>query len=166
MVTWTSSAGLSYFVGGNLAQAILKRMGPRGYTSYAMSMGTIAYMFFGPVKTSWSMWIGQLVMALGCCFNAAGGVAVKGLATKHAVKSGMGAGEYAGQFANLRSLVYVIGPLLFTSLFKVFMERNALNPRWPAGLAWFVPGLLGYAMPGLLHLTWTNKDMLLEEEKK
>ena len=32
----------------------------------AMSMGTVAYMFFGPVGTSWSIWVGQLLMALGC----------------------------------------------------------------------------------------------------
>ena len=36
-------------------------------------------------------------------------IPVDRVAAAHAVKAGMGAGEYAGKFANLRSLVYIIG---------------------------------------------------------
>jgi len=66
-------------------------------------------------------------------------------------------GEYAGQFANLRSLVYVVAPLLFTTAFKFVAEKG--RPR----LAYLLPAIFGYIIPGLMHISWSRKEMFPEE---
>ena len=66
----------------------------------------------------------------------------------------MGAGEYAGQYANLRALVYVIGPTLFTRVYATLAGYN-LN----TGLTFGVMAFLGFILPGLMHASWKTKDM-------
>ena len=55
---------------------------------------------------------------------------VKSLATKFALQAGMGAGEYQGQFANMRALMYIIGPLINSQLYL----RLAGNPSFCANM--------------------------------
>merc|ERR1711959_155692 len=89
--------------------------------------------------------------------NGTGSVAIKSLATKHAVKAGMGAGEYAGQYANLRALVYCFGPFYTTWLYQYLAQRGL-----PTYLTYYSLSLLGFVLPGLLHLSWRSEDMFPE----
>merc|ERR550514_118479 len=98
-------------IAGRITNFLLPRFGPRPFTTAAMCSGTIGFVVSG-IGTPRSLIIGFLGYLPAV--NGNGGVVVKSLATKHAVKSGMGVGEYSGQYANLRALVYVFGPMLFT----------------------------------------------------
>lgn len=91
--------------------------------------------------------------------NATGGVAMKSLATKHANAAG-GQGEYAGQFANLRALVYVFGPMFATSLYQQLDARGL-----PTCLSFYVMALLGFVLPELLHWSWRTEDMEPPKDK-
>ena len=86
--------------------------------------------------------------------NGQGAVHVKSIAAKHAIRDGMGAGEFSGQYSNLRALVYVFGPLYMSRIYS-FQAARGGNP----GLAYLVASILGYALPFVLHLTWKARDM-------
>merc|ERR1711959_844160 len=93
--------------------------------------------------------------------NGTGSVAIKSLATKHAVKAGMGAGEYAGQYANLRALVYVFGPLMMTSIYKWLSDR-----KMKTGYGYGFALTFGFLIPWLMHLTWKDADIFPEKEEQ
>lgn len=86
--------------------------------------------------------------------NATGGVAIKSAATKHATAAGLVQGEYAGQFANLRALLYVFGPMFATSLYQQ-LDAHSL----PTCLAFYTMAFLGFVCPALLHASWTSQQM-------
>ena len=70
--------------------------------------------------------------------NATGGVATRGIATAHARRAGMGAGEYAATFGNLRALVHALGPLFYTRLYAYQLERKGNT-----GASFIAAGLVG-----------------------
>ena len=140
----------------NGAKWALGTLGPRACTTYSMIMGTIAYAFLGSGRQGLSgpFRAGIVIHAVGLSFNGTEGVAVKGLATKHAIAAGRGAGEYQGQFANFRELIYVFGPTLLTRVYAA-AKRAGQN----LALAYAFAILFGYVIFGVLHLTWKKEEM-------
>ena len=86
--------------------------------------------------------------------RAEGCAAVRSLATKHAVRSGMGAGDFAAQNANLRAMFYIFGPLLLTRTYSFAMATNRST-----SLSFMVMIVLGVIVPELMHCSWKNADL-------
>ena len=85
-----------YFFTGFTANKLRFLCGPRGFTNLGMLLGTVANFFQGglgvatgppplPAAWTWSMPIGRVIMTP--VNNGTGGVEIKSLATKHAVKA-------------------------------------------------------------------------------
>ena len=69
--------------------------------------------------------LGHLIMTPA--FNSNHANAIKAYATDHAVANGMGRGEYAAAFANLRGLSVVIVPQLYARLFAGATVRRSVE---------------------------------------
>merc|ERR1719217_555295 len=85
---WTSVAGSFYFLCAPITQVVMKRLGPRGFTHFAMTVGTIAYSLMGAssVLGGKAYWAG--LFSYLPAVNGNSGVVVKSLATKHAILAG------------------------------------------------------------------------------
>ena len=123
-------------------------------------------------------------------FNSNHANAIKAYATDHAVANGMGRGEYAAAFANLRGLSVVIVPQLYARLFAGATVRRSVEhshhhfrncmlglcsaPSAFCGLiwrlqdrgqaptkVWLAVALLGGVLPELLHQSLSDKDLAL-----
>lgn len=150
--TFTVGAGATYLTCGNIVNYLVPRLGPRGFTSFAKVGGALSYLLTGGIRRGWASYLGLLLRLPAV--NGAGGVVIKSLATKHAINAGMGAGEYAGKFANLRALVYVVGPPFLTRIYA-YMAQGGGNTGW----SFAAITLLGCIIPGLMHQTWKTEDM-------
>merc|ERR1712196_640772 len=132
--------GLIPSVSGFLTNSyLIPKLGPRGFTNFALVTGALTWIVLGAWKTGVGFYTGYTLTIFGL-YTAASHV--KSVAAKHAVASGLGVGEYNGQFANLRSLVYVIAPFINSSLFDFSLSRK-LHPAFSfssiVGLGFLVP---------------------------
>ena len=86
--------------------------------------------------------------------NGAAGAYIKSIWAGHAKATGMGMGEIAAANANLRSLLYIIGPVFYTRVYAHFTAR-----KQNAGAAYYMAALFGCVGPLLMQLGFTKKDM-------
>lgn len=149
--TWTMSSGLLGMIAGAFfAKPMLKHLGPRGATSVAALFGILSFCLKGASADGASYWAGS-VAALP--FMGGGG-SMKSAATKHAIAAGMGAGQYSGMYANLRALIYVVGPLLYTRLYAYQVARGR-NP----GMAYLAGAVISCLIPELMHRMWSDREL-------
>jgi len=150
---WTVAYGAAMFVGGMLTKNVLMpRLGGQGYTRLAYSLSAAGFGTFGTYHTKAAYWLGLLMLMPG--INGAAGAYVKSIWTGHAKATGMGMGEIAAANANLRSLLYVIGPVLYTRVYAHFTAR-----KQNAGAAYYMAAVIGCLGPLLMQLGFTKKDM-------
>lgn len=152
MTAWTTTAGLGFFATGFLAQTFTPIMGPFAYCNMSLVSGTISRLIMGFFRTEWAMYVG--LWSGAPAINATGTASVKSLATKHAMRVGMGAGEYSGQFSNVRALTYIFGPLIY-SRFYAYLKQQGYNTSF----AVYLISLVGYFIPLMMHLSWSRDEM-------
>lgn len=158
VANWTVLLGLVSYLNIFLSRFLFASLGQRGFTHFAAAIGTLAMCLCGVMPTGWGFILHTLLWTPA--INGAGGAMVKSLATAHAVRAGMGAGEYAGKFANLRSLTYVFAPIFYSRIYAAQAAKGRNG-----GVAYFAAALLGCAVPGLMHLSWRSSDMFLPPEE-
>jgi hypothetical protein len=150
---WTVGYGTAMFCSGQfVAKRLLPLLGARGFTSLGAACGFVAMLINGAVQRGWAFWAALLVNTP--TINGIGAAAVKSAATKHAMNAGLGPGEYAGAFANLRALVYIVGPLFYSRLYALCLTRGH-----PPGAPYFVCAVVAFALPELMHRSWSDEDM-------
>ena len=155
---WTIGFGVAMFVGGNLAKTLfLPRLGGRGFTTFTNTTNLLAYLSMGSFKSNLMYWLSLLLLMPG--INGVAGSAMKSLATQKAKQLGFGGGEYSGLYSNLRSLLYVIGPLVYTR----FYAYNVQSKLW-SGRAYYAVATLGALIPLVIHSLMTNKELYGSDE--
>ena len=152
---WTVAYGASMFAGGMLTKNyLMPRLGGMGYTRFAFGLSGAGFGTFGTFHSRLAYWLGLLMLLPG--INGAAGSYCKGaLWTGHAKAAGLGLGEMAAANANLRSLLYIVGPVLYTRVYAHFTARKGGN----AGAAYYVAALVGCAAPLLLQAGFTHEDL-------
>ena len=92
--------------------------------------------------------------------NATSSSALKGWATSHAAAAGLGAGEYAGYFSNLRAVTTTLAPLLYGNLYARLAAARAAGKRVPSpAICWFLAAVLGCALPELIWRSVPDEDI-------
>jgi len=154
---WTVSYGIMMVLGGILSKALIPKVGPRTWVSSSSFCGMIAMLMYGSIRKGWAYNLGLLINCPSV--NAMGAAPIKGAGTKHAALAGMGMGEYSAAFANLRALVYVTLPLLYTRLYASRTSQGK-NP----GIVYFLIALLAFVIPEFaLHRKWTDKQLFPQQ---
>merc|ERR1712032_570015 len=113
---------------------MLNRLGPRGGQTCAALSGCLSNTCRGlsGILGGAIFSVGS-VLGMGCAAQGA----ISSIRTSHALSAGMGAGQYQGMYANLRALVYVFGPLLYTR-FYAYQTSKGRNP----GASYFLVAVL------------------------
>ena len=156
---WTISYGVAMFFSGYLAKFAIPVCGPRLFTHCAYACGLGAMMINATQQSVTGFWAGLLVNFPA--INGIGGSAMKAIATAEAIEgAGMGGGEYAGAYANLRAFIYIIGPLLYSRLYARFSLSGT------AGNTWFAVALIGFLLPEMLHLSWKDSELFPKKRTK
>ena len=151
---WTVAYGASMFAGGMLTKNVLMpRLGGMGYTRLAFALSSAGFSTFGTFHNKLAYWLGLLMLLPG--INGTAGSYCKGaLWTGHATATGMGKGEMTAANANLRSLLYIMGPVLYTRVYAYFTARKG-----NAGAAYYMAALVGCVCPLLLQHSFTHEDL-------
>lgn len=149
------SFGILIFAGGQkITPALMKKYGARGFTSLAYALNTLAFFVHSMapidgIKT----YISAMVIGIPGG-NAMSATALKAAATEHAVACGMGKGEFAGLFMNLRALTVATAPLFYGEFLAWLLRK-----KYSGKPVWYVAAILSSILPELLHRSLGDSDM-------
>jgi len=106
---WITLFGACMAIAGQVARGTIGKLGQRGHTTFS-NLATIAgFLLLGSAATPATVW-GVLPFFL---LSTERRSAVTALADKRAVAVGIGRGEFAGAFANLRAMVVAVAPMMY-----------------------------------------------------
>jgi DHA1 family tetracycline resistance protein-like MFS transporter len=149
--------GILGSAGGLFVPVALPVLGKRGFATVTTFTNFLACMVWGLVPRAWAMFAGIFLHFPG--INANASLPLKTQATEIAIASGLGRGEFAGYFGNLRALTVAVGPFLFGNMYA--WGRTATPGR---NLGYWAAALLGCVLPEVFHRMLSNADF--EEEVK
>jgi hypothetical protein len=154
---WTTLYGLlAYIAGVKLTPVLVKKMGPRGFTSLTNCLNAIGLTIFGLPPYEASVVAGTVLHGPG--INNTSAAAMKAIGTDHAVANGFGRGEYGGMYSSLRTFSQIVAPIIFGTAYRRATE--AKNPGvFKQGLCFFLVAILGAVLPELLHRSLSDKDL-------
>ena len=120
---------------GTVGSMMMATLGRRGFTTAANVLTAVGF-YLVSLPEPWAVWVGHFIMCPA--FNTNHANAIKSYATDHATKlHGMGRGEYAAAFANLRGLSVVLVPPIYARLYG-----NAQAKGLPGRSPWFLVALI------------------------
>jgi hypothetical protein len=141
--------GVSLVFSGVSVKAMINRLGLLNFTtvsnmSNALSMLSYSYIppFSTVLSSSAAMWLG-LVFAIP---GARKRDAVEALIIQRGAEQGFGRGFLSGSLMNWKSVINIIGPVLFGSLYTYGAKR-----KFP-GLVFFVGALSCFAAEGVVQM--------------
>lgn len=156
---WTTLYGMLAFIAGVKVMPILvKKTGPRGFTSLTNCLNAIGLTILGVPLPSYdaSVVIGTLVHGPG--INNTSAAAMKAIGIDHAVGNGFGRGEYGGMYSGLRTFSQILAPIIFGAAYN-----RATAAKKPGilkmGSCFFLVALLGAVLPELLHRSLSDQDL-------
>jgi hypothetical protein len=126
---YLSMWGLCGSAGGLFVPLVLPLLGKRLYASATTFTNFLACVMWGAVPRAWAMFLG-----LGLHFpgiNANSSLPLKTQATELAIAAGLGRGEFAGYFGNLRALTVSVGPFIMVSTGQRSPSSIDKAPRSP-----------------------------------
>jgi len=155
---------LMYFAGTYLMPFLVKRKGPRGFTSMANAFSATGLLLSGlpgPLGYAANFWLGLFLHMPGV--NGTSAAACKGLAAEHAVANGFGKGEYGGMYSSARNLSIFIAPLIYGAAYRRATAGTA-GTQVPSALRlwtpWLAMAFLGAVLPELLHRSLSDDELL------
>eukprot|EP00912_Choanoflagellata_sp_UC4_P001990 UC4_evm4s1277 len=155
----TIAFGVLMFSSGKfVVPELVKRLGPRGFTTFAFCSNFLAYSLWASKPSLARLITGMLLLWPG--INANCNLAIKGMATDHAVAAGYGKGEYAGLFNNLRAVTVTSAPIFYGMLYSFCIKKSPpSNPSRYSGIPWIVAASVGSLLPELIHRSMTDADI-------
>jgi DHA1 family tetracycline resistance protein-like MFS transporter len=124
-LTLATVGAANIVVQGVLVKPAVARMGERGTMVAGLVFGVAGYAVYGLATTGLAFWFGVLVFAPISLYSSA----IQSLMAGHVGPSEQG--ELQGANNSLLGITGLAGPLLFTSVFALFIGRRA---------AWHLPG--------------------------
>jgi hypothetical protein len=135
---------------------MLKVAGKRGFTTLTTFTNFLACAVWGAVPRQWAIYLGLALHFPGISENSS--LCVKSAATEIAIgECGMGRGEFAGLFGNLRVLTSATGPYLFGQLYA--WGRSFPIAGVTRNLGFWAAVVLGCVLPELFHRMLGAQDM-------
>jgi len=125
--SFIGSYGASLIVSGLAVKSLLNRLGLRGFTTFCNSCNCLNWLAFAYAPPFNSFLSPSGAMYLGLAFGIPGGRkrdGVESLIMKVGNELGFGNGFISSSMMNLRALVNVIGPLLFSALYNLGARRK------------------------------------------
>mmetsp|Transcript_130088 Transcript_130088/g.277910 ORF Transcript_130088/g.277910 Transcript_130088/m.277910 type:complete len:437 (-) Transcript_130088:199-1509(-) len=147
---YISSFGFVMTLAGVIGRKTIQNLGMRGHTTLQNIMSAIGFSITGSSVSPQGIF-GALVFY---AFAMERRAAVTGLAVKAAASAGMGKGEFAAAFANLRALAVGLAPLLFA---RAYASGLASQPKSP-GRPYYAAALFAL-LAELLHRTLGSKEL-------
>ena len=145
--------GVAGSCGGMIVPYLLRTLGKRGYTTFTTLTNMTACLLWGAIPRAWAVFAALALHFPGINTNSA--LCIKSAATQTAiVHHGMGRGEFAGYFGNLRAITAAIGPFVYGQLYA--LGRTAYPGR---NLGFWAAALLGCAIPEALHQLLGPEDL-------
>jgi len=138
----------------NRGPMLLKRFGPRTFTTVANVLNALGFVIHANSKSLQGVIVALCLLFTGINANSAS--AMKALAGDAAIKAGYGRGLFNGHFSNLRAIVTSWAPMLYGGLYSHAI-RNGQNP---AGYVYGAAILFGCVIPELCHRSLSKRDML------
>jgi hypothetical protein len=158
---WVVLYGIFMFTGGQyVVPWLINQLGSRGFTTFTNVTNAAGLILWGAVPKPWASWVGLFLLWFG--INANSSSTLKAQATAHAVSAGMGRGEYAGYFSNLRALIVATAPLLYGNVYAAV--NSPTGSAYPNGLAYFMAAGLGAILPEILHRSVSDEDITLPKK--
>lgn len=143
--------GILGSAGGLFVPAVLPILGKRLFATFSTLTNFLACVLWGAVPRAWAMFGGIFLHFPG--INANSSLPLKTQATEIAIASGLGRGEFAGYFGNLRALTVAVGPFLFGNMYA--WGRTVAPGR---NLGFWSAALLGCVVPEIFHRMLSNSD--------
>ena len=143
--------GLAGSAGGFVVPFLLPRLGKRLYATSATLTNFLACFMWGAVPRAWAMFTGLALPFPG--INANSSLPLKTQATEIAIAAGLGRGEFAGYFGNLRALTVSVGPFIMGNMYA--WGRTVAPGR---NLGFWTAALLGTVLPEICHRMLTDQD--------
>jgi len=106
---WITLFGACMAIAGQVARSSIRVLGQRGHTTFSNFATIAGFLLLGSAATPVTVW-GVLPFFL---LSTERRSAVTALADKRAVAVGIGRGEFAGAFANLRAIVVAVAPMMY-----------------------------------------------------
>jgi len=132
----TALAGIgvcSAVVGAVLVQPLVERLGERRVMAIGLLFGVAGFALYGLAATS--IWFALAIPLTGMWGLA--GPPMQSLTTRCVGESEQG--QLQGALGSLRGIAFMIGPILFTTVFAAFLDRGAFH-NWNLPGAPFVLG--------------------------
>lgn len=146
---YLTSLGVVMTASGLIGRNTVNWFGMRGHTTFQNFASILGFSIMGSTVSE--------PVIFGALFFYAFGMerrsAMTSLAVKAADQAGMGKGEFAAAFANLRAIVVGVAPLLYARVYGKCLERKT----W-AGRPYYVAAMIAFICE-LLHRTLTNKQL-------
>ena len=137
---------------GTVGSMMMATLGRRGFTTAANALTALGF-YLVSLPEPWAVWVGNFIMCPA--FNTNHANAIKSYATDHATKlHGMGRGEYAAAFANLRGLSVVLAPPIYARLYGSAQAKGV-----PGRSPWLLVALIGAVIPELLHRSLSDEEV-------
>eukprot|EP01043_Picozoa_sp_COSAG02_P060911 COSAG02_NODE_8063_length_2726_cov_2.042254_1_plen_392_part_00 len=151
--------------GAAVIPALLRTLGERGFTTFSNFTNFLAHVLWGAIPKPWAMFAALLVAVPG--IDAHSNTAVTAMATDVAqglrtkkYPIGMGRGEYASYFGNLRAITVAVGPMIYG---YIYAFGRKLYPA--VNLGYFAAAVVGCLIPELIHRTLTRHELALAKAK-
>jgi DHA1 family tetracycline resistance protein-like MFS transporter len=149
---YLTSWGVACFLSGKyLVRSIVKKIGPRRFTDISMGMTALSYWVLGLFPQGWAVWSNVALLTPG--INNLAAAAIKSQAAAHAIAGGMGKGEFSASMASLRAVAFFLAPTLWGSIYAACVRAGQ-----PPGFALVSAGLVGAALPALIHRSISAED--------
>lgn len=153
---YLSSWGILGSAGGLFVPAALPILGKRLFATATTLTNFLACILWGAVPRAWAMFGGICLHFPG--INANSSLPLKTQATEIAIASGLGRGEFAGYFGNLRALTVAVGPFLCGNMYA--WGRTVAPGR---NLGYWLAALLGCVLPEVFHRMLSDSDFDSED---
>jgi DHA1 family tetracycline resistance protein-like MFS transporter len=135
-VSWVLAAVgvFSVIVQAGLIGVVVKRVGERRALLFGLACGVVGFLIYAFAEVGWVFLIGLPISALW---------GMAGPATQSLITQQVGAdvqGRIQGAIMSLVSLAGIVGPMLFTGAFALFIGERA--PAHLPGAPWLVAAIL------------------------
>lgn len=159
----TSAFGfLAFSTGIYVVQPLIKRLGPRGFTSLTNRLNALGLTWMGlPLPTYDSAFcLGLAVHGPGV--NNTSAAAVKAMACDHALANGFSRGEYGGMASACRTFTLFLAPILYGWLYRTSIgSKTGIVARYP-GFPFFVAAVIGAVIPEILHCSLSDDELTIK----
>ena len=149
-----------YLSGKYWVPLLLRRWGPRRFTTLANVLTALAFIVQARARSSRGLILSLLLLFTGINANSAS--AMKAVATDAAAKRGYGRGLFNGHFSNLRALVTTFAPLIYGGIYA----RAVRKGRHPGAYVYGAALVLGCALPEVLHRYLSDSEMDWRRKEK